>query len=142
MENIMVTVVLATHGRLGGEILGILEQLMGSREKNTYALHLEGEDQTPFREAFSSLVQCLSTQQSILVLTDMFGGTPMHVALSFLSKERIEVISGLNLPLLMKVFEWRRKGLSLRQMVLKIEQEAARLIQISSQMLEMPKNVA
>ncbi|MGL5720461.1 MAG: PTS sugar transporter subunit IIA [Alphaproteobacteria bacterium] len=138
----MVSVVLATHGRLGEEILGIFEQLMGSREPDTYALHLEGENQTPFRDALSKLVQCVSSQQGILILTDMFGGTPMHVALSFLSKEKIEVISGLNLPLLMKVFEWRKKGLSLRQMVLKIEQETARLIQISSQMLEIPKKIA
>ncbi|MGL4824909.1 MAG: PTS sugar transporter subunit IIA [Alphaproteobacteria bacterium] len=136
----MVSVVLATHGRLGEEILDILEQLAGSREPDTYALHLEGDNQTPFRDALSKLVA--SSQQGVLIFTDIFGGIPMHVALSFLSKEKIEVISGLNLPLLMKVFEWRKKGLSLKQMVLKIEQETARLIQISSQMLESPKRIA
>ncbi|MGL5784008.1 MAG: PTS sugar transporter subunit IIA [Alphaproteobacteria bacterium] len=138
----MISVVLATHGRLGEEILSVFEQLMGSREPDAYALHLEGENQTPFRDALSKLLQRISSQQGILILTDIFGGTPMHVALSFLSKEKVEVISGLNLPLLMKIFEWRKKGLSLKQMVLKIEQETTRLIQISSQMLEIPKKIA
>lgn len=100
----MIGVVLVTHGNLGKELLSTATFIVGDIPATT-SLSITGtESADEIRERMSSAIMSVDgDNDGVIVLTDMFGGTPANVALSFLDERRVEVITGVNLPMILKL---------------------------------------
>jgi PTS system mannose-specific IIA component len=108
----MVGLVVATHGALAAELLRTTEAIVGPVQR---AAAVSVDASTSVDEARSRLADAIqdvgADGDGVLVLTDMFGGTPANLALTFLD-ERIEVVTGVNLPMIMKLAVTRGDGLA------------------------------
>lgn len=102
-----VGVVIVTHYGLGAEFLQAL-RLIIPESPTFYAVSLEpNEAIDEMREKLRRTLQTADQGKGVLVLTDMFGGTPSNISLSFLDDFNIEVVTGFNLPMLIKLATWR-----------------------------------
>jgi PTS system mannose-specific IIA component len=100
----MVGVVVATHGRLAEELLRTAEGIVGKLEAcEAVSLGGVGASIDDARARLGELVKRVDGGDGVLVLTDMFGGTPANLGVTFLDKDKVEVITGLNLAMLMKL---------------------------------------
>jgi PTS system mannose-specific IIA component len=99
--------VLVTHGRLGAEFLAALEHIVG-RQQGTAAVCIGPDDdmEARRREILASVAKA-DTGDGVVVLTDMFGGTPSNLAISILGRAKVEVVAGINLPMLIKLAQVR-----------------------------------
>lgn len=98
-----VGVVIVTHYRLGQEFLQAL-RLIVPEAPEFYAVAIEpSQSVDEMREVISEALRAADHGEGVLVLTDMFGGTPSNISLSFLQEHRVEVVTGLNLPMLIKL---------------------------------------
>lgn len=107
----MIGIILVTHGNFGESLLSAASMIMGDNEKCT-ALGIDVS--RPMDEIIQELkkkVQELDTGSGVLIMTDMFGGTPTNISLSLLSHSQTEVITGVNLPMLLKAMGGRDKKL-------------------------------
>lgn len=106
----MIGVVLATHGDLGKALLGAMELIVGAQPR-VEALSLQVADR--LEEATVRLHQTMALADEgdgVLVLTDMLGGTPSNLCLALIGGQRpVEVVSGVNLPMLLKAVQFRRE---------------------------------
>ncbi len=107
----MIGIVIVTHGQLGREMLKTAELIVGSLD-TCRAVSLESDlGPDSMRQAVGQAIDAADQGRGVLVLTDMFGGTPSNISLSFLDKNRVEVLTGVNLPMLLKAVQLRREGL-------------------------------
>ena len=96
-------VVVVTHGQLATELLNAAEMIVGDLPRFT-AVSIGWHDEvTAAREVIGKAIEKVRTDAGVLVLTDMFGGTPANLGLSFLEAGRVEVVTGVNLPMLIKL---------------------------------------
>jgi PTS system mannose-specific IIA component len=99
----MVGVIIATHGRLAEELLGTAQAMVGPLPQvRTYGLGVPGVSE-PCGKALSRLIDELDTGEGVLVLVDLFGGSPSQAACTLLHDKRVEVVSGVNLPMVLKL---------------------------------------
>ena len=99
----MIGLVLVTHGRLGAEYLSVLEHIMGPQAQATAVEIGPNDDGEERRQAIIKAVDSTDSGQGVIVLTDMFGGTPCNVAVSLMGREGVDVIAGVNLPMLLRL---------------------------------------
>jgi PTS system mannose-specific IIA component len=100
---VRVGVVIVTHYRLGEEFLLAL-RLIVPDAPTFHAVSIDPKQSVEeMRRAISAALQAAETGEGVLVLTDMFGGTPSNVSLSFQKEHRVEVVTGANLPMLIKL---------------------------------------
>jgi PTS system mannose-specific IIA component len=99
----LIGLVLVTHGRLAAEFVAALEHVVGP-QRNVAAVCIGPDDDMEMRrnEILEAVARC-DTGAGVVVLTDMFGGTPSNLAISIMDRARIEVIAGVNLPMLIKL---------------------------------------
>ncbi|MEE8500677.1 MAG: PTS sugar transporter subunit IIA [Kiloniellales bacterium] len=130
----MIGVVLVTHGRLAEEFIEALEHVVGP-QKNMAAVCIGPEDDMERRrhEILDRVAQA-DEGEGVVLLTDMFGGTPSNLAISVLDQGRVEVIAGVNLPMLIKLASLRN-GESLATVVAQAQQAGRKYINIASQLL-------
>jgi len=103
----MIGLVLVTHGRLAAEFVAALEHVVGP-QKNCIAVCIGPEDDMEKRR--QEILDCVAAADDgdgVVVLTDMFGGTPSNLAISIIDKANVEVIAGMNLPMLIKLASLR-----------------------------------
>ena len=106
----MVGIVIVTHLRLGEELLGVAELIVG-KLKQFVAVSIDpSAGVEEIREKISASIRKVDRGEGILILTDMFGGTPSNISLSFLEESKIEVITGVNLPMLLKLSTYEGEG--------------------------------
>ncbi len=99
----MVGIVIVTHLKLGEELLAVAELIVGKPEQ-FQAVSINPKDGVEeIKEKISEAIRRVDRGKGILILTDMFGGTPSNICLSFLEEWNIEVITGVNLPMLLKL---------------------------------------
>jgi PTS system mannose-specific IIA component len=99
----MVGIVIITHLRLGEELLAVVQLIVG-KLKQFEAVSIDPtEEVEEIREKISAAIRKVDRGKGVLILTDMFGGTPSNISLSFLEEWKIEVITGVNLPMLLKL---------------------------------------
>jgi PTS system mannose-specific IIA component len=98
----MIGVVVVTHGQLATELLNAAETIVGELPRFTAVSIGWHEDTEDARSEIADAVARVNGDAGVLVLTDMFGGTPSNLAMTFLG-ERVEVITGVNLPMLIKL---------------------------------------
>ena len=103
----MIGLVLVTHGRLADELKSAMEHVVGA-QRNVGTVCIGPEDDMESRRAeISSLISTVDTGDGVVLLTDMFGGTPSNLAISMMSRDGVEVLSGVNLPMLVKLAKVR-----------------------------------
>lgn len=106
----MIGMVLVTHGRLADEFRNALEHVVGPQEQ-LETICIDAEDAVESRRAdIVEAVRRADTGSGVVVLTDMFGGTPSNLAISVMETGRIEVIAGVNLPMLVRLSGIRKSN--------------------------------
>jgi PTS system mannose-specific IIA component len=130
----MIGLVLVTHGRLAQEFIAAMEHVVGPQE-NVAAICIGPEDDMEKRrkEILDSVAQA-EEGDGVVLLTDMFGGTPSNLAISVLDKGKVEVIAGVNLPMLIKLASVRSKE-NLRKAVAQAQEAGRKYINVASQLL-------
>ena len=99
----MIGVVVVTHGQLATELVNAAEMIVGDLPQFT-AVSIGWHDEVnDAREDIAQAIDRVRTDGGVLILTDMFGGTPSNLAITFVEKARVEVITGVNLPMLIKL---------------------------------------
>jgi mannose PTS system EIIA component len=130
----MIGLVLVTHGRLAEEFRNAVEHVVGAQTSFETVSIGADDDMEQRRMDIVEAVSRSDTGNGVIVLTDMFGGTPSNLAISVMEPGRIEVIAGVNLPMLIKLSS-ARKGDDMAQ-ALELGQMAGRkYINVASQML-------
>ncbi len=99
----MLGIVIITHLKLGEELLAVAELIVGKLKQFQAVSINPTEGVEEIREKISEAIRRVDKGKGILILTDMFGGTPSNISLSFLEEGKIEVITGVNLPMLLKL---------------------------------------
>lgn len=130
----MIGLVLVTHGRLAIEFIAALEHVVGP-QKNCIAVCIGPEDDMEKRrqEILNSVAQ-VDDGNGVVVLTDMFGGTPSNLAISIIDKANVEVIAGVNLPMLIKLASLRH-GADMAEIVVRAQEAGRKYITAASRLL-------
>jgi PTS system mannose-specific IIA component len=106
-ERSMIGVVLVTHGRLAVEFRAALEHVVGPQQQIEAITIGPDDDAEQCRKDIIEAVKRVDTGDGVAILTDMFGGTPSNLAISCMSRPKVEVIAGINLPMLVKLAKVR-----------------------------------
>ena len=114
----MIGIVVVTHGQLATELVNAAEMIVGDLPRFTAVSIGWHDDVNDARDEILQAIDRVRSEEGVLVLTDMFGGTPSNLGMTFLEKDRVEVITGVNLPMLIKL-----AGLSGRQDLLAVARE-------------------
>jgi mannose PTS system EIIA component len=99
----MIGVVVVTHGQLATELVNAAEMIVGDLPRFTAVSIGWHEDTQDAREEIAQAIARVQQDAGVLILTDMFGGTPSNLAMTFLAQDKVEVITGVNLPMLIKL---------------------------------------
>jgi PTS system mannose-specific IIA component len=130
----MIGMVLVTHGRLAAEFIAALEHVVGPQQ-NIAAVCIGPDDDMEQRR--QDIVRCVAeveTGDGVVLLTDMFGGTPSNLAISIMDRGKIEVIAGVNLPMLIKLASLRNSE-KLPDAVRGAQEAGRKYINVASQLL-------
>ena len=127
--------VLVTHGQLAAAFRAALEHVVGPLEGvATVCIDADDDMETRRRDILAG-VRAVDAGQGVIVLTDMFGGTPSNLAISIMDKASVEVIAGVNLPMLVKLAGLRDSA-SLNDAAAAAEQAGRKYIRIASNLME------
>ena len=130
----MIGMVLVTHGRLAEEFISALEHVVGP-QANVGAVCIGPDDDMEQRRAeILDLAVQADEGDGVVLLTDMFGGTPSNLAISVMNTTNVEIIAGVNLPMLIKLVSVR-KSEPLAEAVVKAQESGRKYINIASQIL-------
>ncbi|MEM9222741.1 MAG: PTS sugar transporter subunit IIA [Pseudomonadota bacterium] len=130
----MIGLVLVTHGRLAQELRAALEHVVGAQEA-VEGISIQPDDDIEQRRAdIVSAVERVDSGEGVVILTDMFGGTPSNLAISVMSDRNVEVIAGVNLPMLVKLSS-ARSTMPLAEAVAAARDAGIKYISIASHVL-------
>jgi PTS system mannose-specific IIA component len=130
----MIGMVLVTHGRLAAEFIAALEHVVGA-QTHIAAVCIGPEDDMEQRRAdILDSVRAVDGGEGVVLLTDMFGGTPSNLAISVMDRAKIEVIAGINLPMLIKLASLRQSE-PLADAVRGAQEAGRKYINVASQLL-------
>ncbi len=130
----MIGMVLVTHGRLADEFINALEHVVGKQEQVSTVCIGPDDDMEQRRKDILKSVAKVDQGKGVVLLTDMFGGTPSNLAISVIDKANVEVIAGINLPMLIKLASVR-KASSLMDSANSAQEAGRKYINIASQLL-------
>ncbi len=99
----MIGIVVVTHGQLATELVNAAETIVGDLPQFAAVSIGWHDDVDDAREVIKQAIGRIEAPDGVLILTDMFGGTPANLALTFLEEQKVEVITGVNLPMLIKL---------------------------------------
>ncbi len=131
----MIGLVLVTHGRLAVELIGALEHVVGPQEHVSAVCIGPDDDMERRRKDILENIEQVETGMGVILLTDMFGGTPSNLAISVMEKANVEVIAGVNLPMLIKLASVRSTA-SLASASQQAQDAGRKYINIASHLLE------
>lgn len=130
----MIGLVIVTHGRLAEEFLAAMEHVIGPQEQ-TRAVCIAPDDDMELRRAdIVAAASAVDSGNGVVILTDMFGGTPSNLAISILKQANVEVLAGVNLPMLIKLASVRR-NCPLDQAVMQARDAGRKYISVASKVL-------
>ena len=106
----MIGVVVVTHGQLAIELVNAAEMIVGDLPQVTAVSLGWHDDASDARDEINHAIEQVRGDDGVLLLTDMFGGTPSNLGMTFLEKDKLEVITGVNLPMLIKLAGLQRSS--------------------------------
>ena len=130
----MIGLVIVAHGGLAVEFRNALEHVVGHQDNLEVVSIGPEDDMTRRRDEILQAVRNVETGEGVIILTDMFGGTPSNLAISVIDEVPVEVIAGINLPILVKLARLRAE-LPLAEAVIQARDAARKYIKVASQEL-------
>ncbi len=132
----MIGILIVTHRQLGDALIDCTEFILGTRPDAMEAISIDlSENAGDLRHKLENGIKKLKAGNGVLILTDMFGGTPSNLSYSFLEDGRIEVISGVNLPMVIKAVNMRQEK-SLAELAEQLESFGKKSISMASGILK------
>jgi PTS system mannose-specific IIA component len=130
----MIGMVLVTHGHLATEFRAAMEHVVGPQKQVETVSIGPDDDIEQRRKDIVAAVGQVDSGSGVVVLTDMFGGTPSNLAISVMNGAHVEVVAGINLPMLIKLASVR-EGSSLEQAVIQAQDAGRKYIYVASRFL-------
>lgn len=130
----MIGMVLVTHGRLAAEFIAALEHVVGPQTNIRAVCIGADDDMERRRKEILESVAAVDDGNGVVLLTDMFGGTPSNLAISVMDKAKVEVVAGINLPMLIKLAGVRDQN-NLRDAVASAQEAGRKYINVASALL-------
>ena len=130
----MIGLVLVTHGRLAVEFITAMEHVVGPQEAIEGICIGPEDDMEARRTDIADAITRCDSGRGVIILTDLFGGTPSNLAISLMKSEDIEVIAGVNLPMLIRL-ESARKVMTVRAAVAAAREAGRKYISVASEIL-------
>ncbi len=132
----MIGIVIVTHCQLGSALIEAAKFILGSEQEAIKSVSINLiEDADALRKKISDSVKDVGSKDGVLILTDMFGGTPSNLSYSLLDEGRVEVISGVNLPMVIKAAS-ARNDMKIKKLVSTLEEYGKKSITIASGILK------
>jgi PTS system mannose-specific IIA component len=133
----MIGLLIVTHCDLGKELLNAAEFIVGKIDAVDTIAITETSGTDLLRKKIEGKVSALDSGDGVLILTDMFGGTPSNLSLSFLKEGKIEVLTGVNLPMMIAIVQ-NRPGSKVTALAVKAQEAGKMGISLASKLLESP----
>ena len=130
----MIGLVLVTHGRLAAEFITAMEHVVGPQQAVEGICIDADDDMEARRKDIADAIQRVDQGKGVIILTDLFGGTPSNLAITLMKSEKIEVIAGVNLPMLIRL-EGARKAMNVRAAVAAAREAGRKYISVASEIL-------
>lgn len=130
----MIGVLITTHGNLGNELIKATELIKGKLEGVLHVSVDQTKGMEEIKKEISSSIKKLDRGHGVLILTDLFGGTPSNISLSFLKEGKLEVVTGVNLPMMLKLYD-KRQELNLNEFASYIKDYGRKNIYLASEVL-------
>jgi len=131
----MVGVVLVTHPQLGEEFIRSAEMICGKMPRVLTVSIDTRKEVEELRRGIAEAIKKVEEGDGVLILTDMFGGTPSNMSLAFLQEDRVEVLTGLNLPMMIKLSNCREER-PLRELARMVKEAGRKNINLASEILQ------
>jgi PTS system mannose-specific IIA component len=132
-------VLVVAHGELPGTLLKVVEKILGA-PLEAEAVSVGWDDEVGnIRRKIEEAVKRTNRGRGVLILTDMFGGTPTNVTLPFLKAGDVEIVTGVNLPMVVKVPNIQQGSGTLREAADRLRDVGQRAIQLATLYLEKPR---
>lgn len=132
----MIGMVLVTHGNLANEFISAMQHVVGKQEQIAPVCIGPEDDMEMRRAEILKKVEEVNDGSGVVVLTDMFGGTPSNLAISIMDRANVEIIAGVNLPMLIKIATLRKEK-NLKETVSGAQEAGKKYINVASQLLGM-----
>lgn len=130
--------VIVTHGQVAGELLAAAETIVGVQSHVTAVSIGWHDDVELAKDEISRAIKKVSQGNGVLLLTDMFGGTPTNISAMFIKREEVEIVTGVNLPMVIKLASQNRE-MTLEEMAKEVEAQGKQAIYRTSELLEPQK---
>jgi PTS system mannose-specific IIA component len=130
----LIGVVVVTHGQLANELVNAAEMIVGDLPQFTAVSIGWHDDVNDAREDIAQAIERVRGPEGVLLLTDMFGGTPSNLGMTFLETDRLEVITGVNLPMLIKLASLSRSS-DLLAVAKEMQEHGRNAIWVASELL-------
>jgi PTS system mannose-specific IIA component len=131
----MVGAVIVTHGLLARELLDAAERIVG-RTEAIRAVSMDWDDDVAdARQEIQAAINEVDAGAGVLIFTDMFGGTPTNVSLAFLAKDQVEIITGVNLPMIIKLTSVQNSDAPLLDIAQELRERGQTSIYVASEIL-------
>jgi PTS system mannose-specific IIA component len=130
----MIGLVLVTHGRLADEFVTAMVHVVGPQERVATIAIGPDDDMESRRQDIAAAIAAVDTGRGVIVLTDLFGGTPSNLAISLMERGRVEVIAGMNLPMLIRLGS-ARKSMQVVDAVAAAREAGRKYISVASEVL-------
>jgi PTS system mannose-specific IIA component len=130
--------VIVTHGQVAGELLAAAETIVGVQSHITAVSIGWHDDVELAKDEISRAIKKVSAGAGVLLLTDMFGGTPTNISAMFIKEGEIEIVTGVNLPMVVKLASQNRE-VTLDEMAKEVEEQGKQSIYRTQELLEPQK---
>ncbi|MBW2560056.1 MAG: PTS sugar transporter subunit IIA [Deltaproteobacteria bacterium] len=131
----MIGVLIITHGNLGHELIKAAEMIKGDT-RGIIPVSLDAKTGVDdIKKEITSAIKKADLGEGVLIMTDLFGGTPSNISLSFLKEEKVEVVTGVNLPMLLKISDIREEKKKLAEFANLVKVYGRKNIYLASEIL-------
>ena len=135
----MIGVVVVTHGQLATELVNAAETIVGDLPRFAAVSIGWHEDTQDARDEIAEAIARVQQDQGVLILTDMFGGTPCNLAMTFLEENKVEVLTGVNVPMMIKLSGLQERG-ELLSVAREMREHGRHTIWVASDLLRAEKS--
>jgi PTS system mannose-specific IIA component len=135
----MIGALITTHGNLGNELIKAAELIKGPLNDIMHVSVDQTKNVEDIKKEISNAIKKLDKGKGVLVLTDLFGGTPSNISLSFIKEGKVEVLTGVNLPMVLKLSEVK-DDMTLRDFACLVKHYGEKNIMLASEILDKKAN--